>query len=1025
MKKRFVRYKAGFMLFVLLAAFFSINLSNKVNADSKVCCEKTNTGNFCLYTDSSKCDLSVRSDNLASSCDQTSYCQLGCCQDSSGSCYKSTSLAACRAMNGLFSPGSNCDNSECEKGCCVISNSCSYVNEKKCDSLLAGFPNLPKDFRPVSSEPECSNTCRGKDLGCCQYSDSCEFTDRDSCSSKAGGFNNAKLCSDISTCDCSSHASKGCFDEDVYWFDSCGNREDKVEDCDYASGAKCGKDINNNFVCKGVNCDVTYSDIKNVHDPGMGKSRKNGESWCVYESGVGDYLDRPGTRHYRHICVNGEELVEPCRDFREEICVQGIVSGYAEAQCIRNNIYDSEITSKISTVAPGFNFWESQGDCAQASQTCEVVYVKKNRMSGWKCAQNCECESYSYIDKMNKWCKSMGDCGANMNILGVRSESGFSVSGDANPPRAISSSAWAEYSRYGVFSGIKFLSDEFEKFSESNAEAPAALFGMGGIGESLVAGAVVSTALTVAAALSSSFASVLTGASFGLTGSSGMATFLPTIAGLSPTIIGAVVVAVVMVVTYVIFGGAKVRTYHVITQCSPWQAPAGGNDCGNCRNAEKFNKLGVDDCTEYKCRSLGKFCSFIPENEGSSRVSCFARSPYDVNSPVIIPWPESLTPGYSLTDLDYGFSITPAVKPFSLISFGIRTDELSQCKLSSEHKDSFDAMPDYFGDSYFAKEHNITLNLAGGSDYSFYVRCKDSFDNKNNRDYIIKISADPVPDSMPPVVDAFDPPSGSYLPSNLSQATVGLLLNEPSNCKFSTDDKDYDLMESEASCEDEIHATFSDPYYDCFALLNLSQGVNDYYFRCVDLNGNKNSESYHSALFVSDPLVIVYSSPSGSVYDTNSPVLEVTTAGGSQSGVSSCGFSASDMDFDSMIPFFSTSSSNHKQNLLNLPKADYDYYVKCRDSVGNEASKVLSFSITSDTTPPSILYLYSSGSSLYLGLDEPSTCEYSNSSFVYGSGLKMSGSGASMQMISVDSPNYFINCVDNYNNKLSEIKVYL
>ncbi len=30
-----------------------------------------------------------------------------------------------------------------------------------------------------------------------------------------------------------------------------------------------------------------------------------------------------GARHYRHLCVNGEEMVEGCKDFREEMCVQG------------------------------------------------------------------------------------------------------------------------------------------------------------------------------------------------------------------------------------------------------------------------------------------------------------------------------------------------------------------------------------------------------------------------------------------------------------------------------------------------------------------------------------------------------------------------------------------------------------------------------------------------------------------------------------------------------------------------------
>jgi len=35
-------------------------------------------------------------------------------------------------------------------------------------------------------------------------------------------------------------------------------------------------------------------------------------------------LDLAGSRHYRRICINGVELTESCRDFREEICNTGI-----------------------------------------------------------------------------------------------------------------------------------------------------------------------------------------------------------------------------------------------------------------------------------------------------------------------------------------------------------------------------------------------------------------------------------------------------------------------------------------------------------------------------------------------------------------------------------------------------------------------------------------------------------------------------------------------------------------------------
>ena len=41
----------------------------------------------------------------------------------------------------------------------------------------------------------------------------------------------------------------------------------------------------------------------------LGQSRKNGETWCIYESPVGGFSDRVGSRHYEAMCYNGEEII--------------------------------------------------------------------------------------------------------------------------------------------------------------------------------------------------------------------------------------------------------------------------------------------------------------------------------------------------------------------------------------------------------------------------------------------------------------------------------------------------------------------------------------------------------------------------------------------------------------------------------------------------------------------------------------------------------------------------------------------
>jgi hypothetical protein len=1011
------------MILVLVCSIFTIYMIAPVSASSNVCCEKTKSNEYCLYTDPSNCDTNVRSDNAASTCSETSYCQVGCCQASDGTCFKSTSLAKCNAQEGTFTTGADCSNAECKKGCCVLSGSCSYVTDKRCEDLLKNFPELTKDFRDAGTETDCSNMCREGEEGCCQDENGCSFTSRGSCS---GTFSNS-LCSDIAKCSCTEHSTKGCYDDDVYWYDSCGNREDKVQDCDYSAGTICGKDTNGDFTCKSVNCQTTYKDEKNVHDPQMGGLRKNGESWCVYESGTGDYLDRPGTRHSKHMCVNGEEIVEPCRDYREEICIQGKVKEYTESQCIMNEIYDSEIESNVSTVQIGFNFWEDKGNCDEATETCKVVWVKKSRFASWKCEQNCECETQPYIDKMNKWCKSRGDCGANVNILGVKSESGFVVSGNSKiAPKKISDAAWKNYTTYGVFGGMKFLSEEFEKYANVAAKEASGLMGISGLSEALIAGAATAVGLTLAAAFIPGFAGVLTGTSFGAAGAGWFVSALPSLAGLSVTVIGLVVVVIVMIVVFIIFGGSQTKTYYVTTTCTAWQAPDGGKDCDKCRNDNKFKTLNFDDCTEYKCKSLGKLCEYILENEGTDRVACYNKNPNDVNSPVISPWPEALTQGYTLSSMDYGYSINPKVKPYTLISFGIKTNELSQCKISEAHTKTFDEMPEYFGENYFKTEHNMTLNLPlGGKEYNYYVRCKDPSGNANTREYTIKLSTDNLPDLTPPIIEGFDPEDGSYISSNMTQATVNVMLNEPSQCKWSTSDMDYDSMEELASCDLESRNETFILNYDCYAMFNVSKGDNTVYFRCADLKNNTNEESTPYTLIVSGPLAIVYSSPSGTLYDTASPLLEVTTAGGAYDGVAECRFSTTTDDYSKMIAFFKTNAANHKQNLLNLAKGDYIYHVSCLDKALNDVSTTVNFRIDADVSRPELVYIYSDGPTLHLILSKPSTCEYSNSTFTYGDGTKMGGEGTTDNTAPANVEKYHINCVDKYNNTMSEIIVYL
>ena len=82
----------------------------------------------------------------------------------------------------------------------------------------------------------------------------------------------------------------------------------------------------------------------NCYDTENGKNYKNGESWCL-NIGTGDNgQDTAGSRFFRHVCVHGEETIEACADFRNEVCIEESLStaygGFTEAACRVNRWVD-------------------------------------------------------------------------------------------------------------------------------------------------------------------------------------------------------------------------------------------------------------------------------------------------------------------------------------------------------------------------------------------------------------------------------------------------------------------------------------------------------------------------------------------------------------------------------------------------------------------------------------------------------------------------------------------------------------
>jgi hypothetical protein len=185
-------------------------------------------------------------------------------------------------------------------------------------------------------------------------------------------------------------------------------------------------------------------------------SRRNGESWCAYDGMVGDGLDLVGTRHYKKSCIDGKIYTEECRDYREELCTETIVDSMTKAVCRQNRWQDcaaqttreecenseerdcqwSEWLADRTTptygvlrqnhlchpiVTPGFRHWQLQG-----SEVCGMASEQRD-CDGLSCPQR-------WVDTTAAYCYHQGDCGNYYNSIGDFTATGYLNSDGAPRP---------------------------------------------------------------------------------------------------------------------------------------------------------------------------------------------------------------------------------------------------------------------------------------------------------------------------------------------------------------------------------------------------------------------------------------------------------------------------------------------------------------------------------------------------------------------------------------------------------------
>lgn len=472
-----------------LLVLFSISFVN-AQTDATVCCEKTVNNLYCQSVPSSQC--AAGSQKAPTSCESTSFCKPGVCYETKeGICLDNTPQVVCNLNNSKWSAEAP---AQCDLGCCLLGDQAAFVSLVRC-KRLAGDLGLPVNYnKNLQNEAQCILSLQNQDKGACVYESefekTCKFVTRAECSAGIDGvgkgdFFKDRLCTDPeleTNCAITTKTTCVAGKEEVYFVDSCGNAGNVYDaskikgagqfdleywknlkkpeescnpnspninsktcgNCNYLLGSICRKAEGGNSanygdnICANLNC----VDAK-------GNARKHGESWCVYDDSgkTGDSKNSVGSRFYKHICQNGQEILEQCADFRQEECIEdSIVTDtgikFSQAACRVNRWQDcleqkdkddcenrdrrdcSWMAGKSVCVplnVPGLKFWEGEeakNVCAKANTECKVLFEKTLIGGGEKCVENCQCLGAGWIKEQTDFCSALGDCGPNVNWIG-------------------------------------------------------------------------------------------------------------------------------------------------------------------------------------------------------------------------------------------------------------------------------------------------------------------------------------------------------------------------------------------------------------------------------------------------------------------------------------------------------------------------------------------------------------------------------------------------------------------------------
>ena len=527
------------------------------------------------------------------------------------------------------------------------------------------------------------------------------------------------------------------------------------------------------------------------------------------------------------------------------------------------------------------------------------------------------------------------------------------------------------------------------------------------------------------------------------------------LSGSGPLAIIILIVTAIIITILKIIGIGDIKKIKYKFECMPWEPPRGGAQCDQCGKDAMSDGSREFPCSRYSCEALGN-CMFIEESEGPKGGICVSEDKSDTKAPRIV----SAHSGeeFEIREFsDAGFKVRKkgesgdkeCVNQFEKVEYGFELDEYGRCKIGGDALARFEEMADFGGRGILLKDHSATFTAFEDAvafdidlgdpgtrkEISLYVKCQDALGKVNENAYVINLCI--VRDDYTPPKIVMIEPLTKYLPFGTTIKDLVVYVNEPSELRWSSEDKDFDAMENVFDCEINPEQRLPNGY-ECKTSVPIDEDEEVIYIRAKDqpaLEGtsdewkrNENQESIKVHVKrTASALSIDSIKPDNEVISIGTDIasvnLEVRVSGG-LSESTTCS-----VDFDGLFDLLPKIENGvHKKTYERFSSGVHTLHVHCSDGAGNSAEKSTTFTIEKDLVAPLITRVYADGGSVYVVTNERAACGFVNNpeqgmtnacgfSFENAQRMERDEEGVLHHALFENDKVYYIRCKDRFDNQ--------